>query len=70
MKIIIEDGKKKTEIIATPVVENGKSGEKVKIDFTPALNMTSKRNRRDAELGLAIMNALWGPEQRANNDNK
>jgi len=30
--------------------------------------MTSKRNRRDAELGLAIMNALWGPEQRATND--
>lgn len=70
MKIIIEDGKKKTEIIATPVVENGKAGEKVKINFTPALNMASKRNRRDAELGLAIMNALWGPEQRVNNDNK
>ncbi len=61
MKIIIEDGKKKTEIITTPIVENGKKGEKVKIDFSPALNMKAKASRRrDAQLGLAIVNALWG----------
>lgn len=60
MKIIIEDGKKKTEIITTPVVENGKAGEKVKIDFTPSIDMTRKTRRRDVLLGMAIMNALWG----------
>lgn len=61
MKIIIEDGKKKTEIITTPIVENGKKGEKVKIDFSPALNMKAQSSsRRDARLGLAIVNALWG----------
>lgn len=61
MKIIIEDGKKKTEIITTPIVENGKKGEKVKIDFSPALDMKAKSSRRrDARLGLAIVNALWG----------
>lgn len=70
MKIIIEDGKKKTEIITTPIVENGKKGEKVKIDFSPALNMKAKASgRRDARLGLAIVKALWGCDV-ANADEK
>lgn len=61
MKIIIENGKKKTEIITTPIIKNGKKSEKVKIDFSPALDMKAKASsRRDAQLGLAIVKALWG----------
>lgn len=63
MKIIIEDGKKKTEIITTPIVENGKKSKKIKIDFSPVLDMKAKASRRDARLGLAIVKALWGCDE-------
>lgn len=58
MKITIEDKKNKTIITTEPVVENGRKGEKVKIDFTPAVKNLKKTNRKDVWVGFTIMKMI------------
>lgn len=58
MKITIEDKKNKTIITTEPVVENGRQGEKIKIDFTPAVKNIKKTNRKDVWAGLTIMKMM------------
>lgn len=60
MKITIEDKKNKTIITTEPVVENGKKGEKIKIDFNPAVKNIKKTNRKDVWIGFAIMKMIVG----------
>lgn len=61
MKITIEDGNNKTTITTKPVVENGKQGEKININFVPEINkqdISEQTDRLDALIGLHIVNLL------------